>query len=513
MPVAGVRGAERGARPRPGCRLFANPRNSAAGSLRQKDPRITAEPRAGVLVLPARRGRRRPDVRQPPRDARVPRASSGFPVNPEIRVRRRPRRRVRATAEHWQEHRHDLDYEIDGVVVKVDDLAQRELLGVTSQGAPLGDRLQVPARGAHHGAARHPGVDRSHRAGHAVRRARAGVRRWLDGRHGHAAQRGPGPAEGRAARRHRDRAQGGRRHPRGRRPGARPAARGHRAVGVPDDLPVPAGDRRWCGPRARPTPAASSRPARSSATSASSTSRSRGAMDIEGLGERTVLPALRRRARRTTRPTSTRCGRAAPGASRGSAQVSVEQAARRHRGLEGPARCRACSSASASSTSGPAAAEALARRFGTLDAIMARLRGRPGRRSRASAPSSPARSRAWFAEPGEPGDRREAAGRRRRLRQGRGAAALAQVLAGKAVVVTGTLDGFSREEAEAAIKARGGKSPGSVSDEDLRRGGRGRAGGLASSPRPRSSACRCSTRPASPRCSTPASCPWRRVTA
>ena len=38
-----------------------------------------------------------------------------------------------------------------------------------------------------------------------------------------------------------------------------------------------------------------------------------------------------------------------------------------------------------------------------------------------------------------------------------------QVLVGKAVVVTGTLDGYSREEAEAAIKDRGGKSPGSVS--------------------------------------------------
>ena len=40
---------------------------------------------------------------------------------------------------------------------------------------------------------------------------------------------------------------------------------------------------------------------------------------------------------------------------------------------------------------------------------------------------------------------------------------LPQVLAGKAVVVTGTLDGWSREEAEEAIKGRGGKSPGSVS--------------------------------------------------
>src|SRR5262249_30187867 len=40
---------------------------------------------------------------------------------------------------------------------------------------------------------------------------------------------------------------------------------------------------------------------------------------------------------------------------------------------------------------------------------------------------------------------------------------LPQVLAGKAVVVTGTLEGWSREGAEAAIKGRGGKSPGSVS--------------------------------------------------
>jgi DNA ligase (NAD+) len=44
---------------------------------------------------------------------------------------------------------------------------------------------------------------------------------------------------------------------------------------------------------------------------------------------------------------------------------------------------------------------------------------------------------------------------------------LPQVLAGKAVVVTGTLEGWSREEAEAAVKARGGKSPGSVSKKSL----------------------------------------------
>ncbi len=40
---------------------------------------------------------------------------------------------VAAHCLHWQEHRHDLDYEIDGVVIKVDDIAQRERLGVTSR--------------------------------------------------------------------------------------------------------------------------------------------------------------------------------------------------------------------------------------------------------------------------------------------------------------------------------------------------------------------------------------------
>ena len=49
------------------------------------------------------------------------------------------------------------------------------------------------------------------------------------------------------------------------------------------------------------------------------------------------------------------------------------------------------------------------------------------------------------------------------LREPDVAIALPQTLAGKAVVVTGTVDGFSRDEAEAAIIARGGTSPGSVS--------------------------------------------------
>jgi DNA ligase (NAD+) len=49
--------------------------------------------------------------------------------------------------------------------------------------------------------------------------------------------------------------------------------------------------------------------------------------------------------------------------------------------------------------------------------------------------------------------------------EGPSAPALAQTLIGKSIVVTGTLQGWSREEAEAAIKARGGKAPGSVSQK------------------------------------------------
>ena len=63
-------------------------------------------------------------------------------------------------------------------------------------GAAVGDRVQVPARGGQHQAARHPGQRRPHRPGHAVRRDGAGRRRRLDGRDGHAAQR----LGGRAAR-------------------------------------------------------------------------------------------------------------------------------------------------------------------------------------------------------------------------------------------------------------------------------------------------------------------------
>jgi DNA ligase (NAD+) len=110
---------------------------------------------------------------------------------------------------------------------------------------------------------------------------------------------------------------------------------------------------------------------------------------------------------------------------------------------------------------GPAASEALARGFGTLDAVMAASEADLAT-TEGVGPVIAASIKQWFAEDGNRNmvERLRAAG----VDFGQVVVSrMPQVLAGKAVVVTGTLEGFSREEAEAAIKDRGGKSPGSVS--------------------------------------------------
>ncbi len=112
-------------------RPFVNPRNAAAGALRQKDPRVTAERELALWAYQLGEVQGGPAFTSH-HETLDWLASLGFPVNPEIRRVSGPED-VLDYSLHWQHHRHDLDYEIDGAVVKVDDLARRELLGATSK--------------------------------------------------------------------------------------------------------------------------------------------------------------------------------------------------------------------------------------------------------------------------------------------------------------------------------------------------------------------------------------------
>lgn len=109
---------------------FANPRNSAAGSLRQKNPAVTARRKLHMIC----HGLGRTEGFDPVTlyDAYRALKAWGLPVSEHtVQVHG-----IDAVLEHiayWGEHRHDLDHEIDGVVIKVDELALQRRLGATSR--------------------------------------------------------------------------------------------------------------------------------------------------------------------------------------------------------------------------------------------------------------------------------------------------------------------------------------------------------------------------------------------
>jgi DNA ligase (NAD+) len=109
---------------------FSNPRNAAAGSLRQKDPRVTATRPLRLVChgLGARRGFE--PTRQS--DAYAALQSWGLPVSDRARVVPTLDDVLRFV-DHYGEHRHDVEHEIDGVVVKVDSVALQRQLGSTSR--------------------------------------------------------------------------------------------------------------------------------------------------------------------------------------------------------------------------------------------------------------------------------------------------------------------------------------------------------------------------------------------
>jgi DNA ligase (NAD+) len=119
---------EAGRKPHP---VASNPRNAAAGSLRQKDASVTARRELSMWCYQLGEVDGGP-VFTSHAETLAQLGSWGFAVNPEHRL-------VQTAAEvadfcaRWQANRHDLPYEIDGAVVKVDDLARRDKLGSTAR--------------------------------------------------------------------------------------------------------------------------------------------------------------------------------------------------------------------------------------------------------------------------------------------------------------------------------------------------------------------------------------------
>ena len=110
--------------------LLANPRNAAAGSLRQKDSKITKERRLSIFCFNIQNADELPITSHT--DSLDYLKQLGFPVSPRYPVYTDPAD-VQREIEHMGETRGELDFDIDGAVVKVNSFAQRETLGSTAK--------------------------------------------------------------------------------------------------------------------------------------------------------------------------------------------------------------------------------------------------------------------------------------------------------------------------------------------------------------------------------------------
>jgi len=113
-----------------GKQLFANPRNGAAGSLRQKDPRVTASRPLSVVVHGV--GAKEGITFDSQSGAYGELKKLGLPTSDRFKVCG-TRSEVEKFIQHYADHRHDVEHEIDGVVIKVDSLSQQQQLGFTSR--------------------------------------------------------------------------------------------------------------------------------------------------------------------------------------------------------------------------------------------------------------------------------------------------------------------------------------------------------------------------------------------
>jgi DNA ligase (NAD+) len=432
-----------------------NPRNAGAGSLRQKDPAVTGS--RGLDFWCYQLG----EVvgAEPPPDhsgALDWLRGLGLPVNPETRVLD-SLDEVYEFCSRWVDQRHELPYEIDGVVVKIDDLTVQAAMGTTSKAPRWAIAFKLPPE------------------------ERTTLLRDIQVSIGRTGKATPfavlepvfvgGSTVGMATLHNQDQVR-----VKDVRPGDTVVVRKAGDV-IPEVVgPVlelrPEGLPEWefptecpaCGhPLVRPEGEAQTLctnpdcPQKRLARIAHFCSR--GAMDIEGLGEQQVALFLelgllgdiadiysldldRVRELKGYGDTSVNNLRRAIDASRSRPLANL---------LFGLNIVHL----------GQAGAEALASGLGSLDAIRQATVGDIAAVDGAG-PVIAESVHAFFADPADADvvDRLVQAGVNT---QGPERSVLPQTLTGRSVVVTGTLDGFSREEAEAAIKARGGKSPGSVS--------------------------------------------------
>lgn len=126
-----------------GKKLFANPRNAAAGSVRVKDPRITASRKLDSFIYNLVQAEGLPPVRTHWESLNRLEAL-GFKVNPH-RKRCQGIEEVIAWTEEWREKRWELPYEIDGLVIKVNDLELRRFMRFTSRAPRWAIAYKFPA--------------------------------------------------------------------------------------------------------------------------------------------------------------------------------------------------------------------------------------------------------------------------------------------------------------------------------------------------------------------------------
>lgn len=123
-------------------KLFANPRNAAAGSLRQLDPKITSSRKLNVFLYQLGFS----DALPPDSHYQTLRwlSSLGLRTNLETRIFENIEE-VKDFILYWQESRDSLPYEIDGIVVKVDSRMQQEILGKTAKSPRWAIAYKFPA--------------------------------------------------------------------------------------------------------------------------------------------------------------------------------------------------------------------------------------------------------------------------------------------------------------------------------------------------------------------------------